>query len=230
MREGGLAMNALPKPEPPGEEPLSDVSAPSAERQLASYRQLVETAHLLLMGGSLAEVLNRVADALQRLIPFDALTIYVSDNERRLLFPVLARDAWADSVLSSGATPFGTGIIGWVAEHLEPVHIAHDQDDPRKIQIPGTPEETEAIVGIPLIARETFRGVFAIYREGGRDFSQEEFTLAQLFADQASLAIDSAAAHDALSASARTDSVTGLYNHRFFHEQLRAELNRGHRY
>jgi diguanylate cyclase (GGDEF)-like protein len=223
-------MNALPRPEAAGEEPLADVSVLSAERQLASYRQLVETAHLLLMGGSLAEVLNRVADALQRLIPFDALTIYVADNERRLLFPVLARDAWADSVLSQGATPFGTGIVGWVADHLEPVNIAHDVNDPRLRQIPGTPDEPEAIVVMPLIARETFRGVFALYREGGRNFSADEFALAQLFADQASLAIDSAAAHDALSASARTDSVTGLYNHRFFHEQLRAELNRAHRY
>ena len=223
-------MNALPRPDAAGEEPLVDVSVPSVERQLASYRQLVETAHLLLMGGSLAEVLNRVADALQRLLPFDALTIYVADNERRLLFPVLARDAWADSVLSQGATPFGTGIMGWVAEHLEPVNIAHDANDPRLRQIPGTPDQPEGIVVIPLIARETFRGVFALYREGGRDFSEDEFALAQLFSDQASLAIDSAAAHDALSASARTDSVTGLYNHRFFHEQLRAEINRAHRY
>ncbi len=117
-----------------------------------------------------------------------------------------------------------------MAEHLEPVNIAHDAKDARLIQIAGTPEEPEGIVVIPLIARETFRGVFALYREGGRDFSADEFALAQLFADQASLAIDSAAAHDALSASARTDSVTGLYNHRFFHEQLRAELNRAHRY
>src|SRR5262249_21779710 len=97
-------------------------------------------------------------------------------------------------------------------------------------QVPGTPEDPEAMIAIPLMARGEFHGVFAIYREGTIDFTEEEFALAQVFADQAALAIDSAKAHDALEASARTDSVTGLGNHRYFPEHLRADLTRGHRY
>src|SRR4051794_32204588 len=78
--------------------PLSPV-----ERELASYRQLVETAHLLLARGSLQDVLNRVADALERLISVDTLAIYTADNDRRVLHPALARGAWSDVMLE---TPF----------------------------------------------------------------------------------------------------------------------------
>src|SRR4051812_22760635 len=199
-----------------------------AERQLASYRQLVEVAHLLLVHGSLDEVLNRVGDALQRLIAVDAMTIYVADTERRVLEPVLSRDDWADEIMAD-PIPYGRGLLGWVAENLEPIHLTHRelQLDTRAVQVPGTPVEPESVIMLPLVGRGVFRGAFAIYRLGEEDFADDEFALAQVFADQAALAIDSARAHDALEASARTDSVTGLWNHRYFHEHLRAELNRG---
>jgi diguanylate cyclase (GGDEF)-like protein len=200
---------------------------PAGEHQLESYRLLVETSHLLLERGSLEEVLTRVADALAKLLSYDAVTIYTADPERRLLYPVLSHDPWADALMRE-PVPYGRGLVGWVAEHREPANVDHN--DPRLYQVPGTPVEPESLIVIPLVARGELCGVFAVYREGTVMFTEDEFSLAQIFADQAALAIESARAHDALEARARTDSVTGLANHRFFHEELRAELNRGHRY
>ncbi|HZK50629.1 MAG TPA: diguanylate cyclase, partial [Actinomycetota bacterium] len=60
-------------------------------------------------------------------------------------------------------------------------------------------------------------------------FSREEFEIAKRFGDAAALAIDNAHRRAELELAAQTDSLTGLYNHRHFHERLRAELNRASR-
>src|SRR5207302_4199341 len=47
---------------------------------------------------------------------------------------------------------------------------------------------------------------------------------AKRFADAAALALDNAQIRARLEHQAQTDPLTGLYNHRYFHERLRAEL------
>ncbi|MDX6476644.1 MAG: hypothetical protein QOH95_2155, partial [Gaiellaceae bacterium] len=53
--------------------------------------------------------------------------------------------------------------------------------------------------------------------------------LAKWFGDAAALALDNAQIRARLEHLAQTDSLTGLYNHRFFHERLRSELTRASR-
>ena len=97
--------------------------------------------------------------------------------------------------------------------------------------VPGTPaDEPEALVSVPLIARGHTKGALNVYRLGeDASFTQEEFELAQLFGDAAALALDNAQVKARLEHQASTDSLTGLYNHRTFHERLRAELTRASR-
>jgi len=103
--------------------------------------------------------------------------------------------------------------------------------DPRTKTVPGTPpDEAEALITVPLIARDLVKGVLNIYRLGEEaSFSDEEFELTTRFADAAALALDNAQIRARLEYQAQTDSLTGLYNHRYFHERLRAELTRANR-
>jgi diguanylate cyclase (GGDEF)-like protein len=102
--------------------------------------------------------------------------------------------------------------------------------DPRVAVIPGTPNEPEAIIVVPLIARGALKGALNIYRLGeNAAFAEHEFELAKWFGDAAALALDNAQIRARLEHLAQTDSLTGLYNHRFFHERLRAELTRASR-
>ena len=102
--------------------------------------------------------------------------------------------------------------------------------DSRVAFIPGTPAEPEALVSIPLIARGALKGALNIYRLGETaSFDEDEFELAKWFGDAAALALDNAQVRARLEHQAQTDSLTGLYNHRNFHERLRAELMRASR-
>jgi diguanylate cyclase (GGDEF)-like protein len=192
-----------------------------------SYRRLADVFHVVLSEQQLDAVLERIADTLGDLIPFDAFTIYQADEARRVLIPLMSRDKWADEIM--GDQPlYGEGITGWVVENREPQLVNQAQLDPRVKVVPGTPpDEPEALISVALVARGTVKGALNVYRLGDdANFTEEEFELAQRFGDAAALALDNAQVRAGLELEAQTDSLTGLYNHRYFHDRLRAELNR----
>jgi diguanylate cyclase (GGDEF)-like protein len=196
---------------------------------IESYRRLAEVFHHVLSEQDLDNLLDRIADTLAELVPYDALHVYEADNTRRELVPKLARTEWADEVMRT-RPGFGQGIIGWAVANREPVLANKAHLDPRVAMVPGTPAEPEALISIPLIARGALKGALNIYRIGeDASFDNDEFELAKWFGDAAALAFDNIQVRASLEHEAQTDSLTGLYNHRFFHERLRAELMRAAR-
>src|SRR3954467_9957383 len=213
---------------PDGESTVSE--APRPDVLVQPSRQLPDFFHDILSEHSLDNLLDRIADTLAELVPHDTLSIYQADETQSLLTPVLARDKWAEKIMES-RSQFGEGITGWAALHREPVRTNQAHLDPRTKTVPGTPpDEPEALITVPLIARDVVKGVLNIYRLGEHaSFSNEEFELATRFADAAALALDNAQIRARLQYQAQTDSLTGLYNHRYFHERLRSELTRASR-
>jgi diguanylate cyclase (GGDEF)-like protein len=194
-----------------------------------SYRRLAEVFHHVLSEQNLDNLLDRIADTLAELVPYDALHIYEADNASRELVPRLARTEWADEVMRT-RPGFGQGITGWAVVNRRPVLSNKAHLDPRVVIVPGTPVDPEALISIPLVARGSLKGALNIYRVGeDAAFDHEEFELAKWFGDAAALALDNIQVRTTLEHQAQTDSLTGLYNHRFFHERLRAELTRAAR-
>src|SRR5207245_4976253 len=116
------------------------------------------------------------------LIPHDTLTIYEADEAQEVLTPVLARDQWVDEIMRT-TLRFDEGITGWAASRREPALVNQAHLDPRVRFVPGTPNDPEALISIPLIARAQIKGVLNIYRVGdeGR-FSEGGVELAERFA------------------------------------------------
>src|SRR5512146_428743 len=207
-------------------------SAKDGSALVESYRRLADVFHDVLAEQSLDTLFDRIADALADLVPHDSLTIYEADEPRRLLTPVWARDKWADKILAD-TCPFGDGLTGWGVEHREPVRVNQAHLDPRVMTVAGTPaDEPEALITIPLIARGSIKGALNVYRLGETaSFDDDEFELAKRFGDAAALALDTAQLRARLEHQAQTDPLTGLYNHRAFHERLRralADASRSH--
>jgi diguanylate cyclase (GGDEF)-like protein len=192
-----------------------------------SYRRLAEVFRDVLSERNLDALLDRLADTLAELVPYDALTIYRADDAARVLVPVLARDRWATQILQS-PIGYGIGLTGLVAERREALLVQAVHLDPRAELVPGTPEdEPESLISVPLVARGRLKGTLNVYRLGeNASFTAEDFEIAERFGDAAALALDNAETHARLEHQAQTDSLTGLYNHRVFHERLRAELAR----
>src|SRR2546421_11758476 len=198
---------------------------PDGTALVESYRRLAAVFHDVLGEQRLDALLDRIADALAELVPHDSLTIYEADEPRRVLQPVWARDKWADKILAD-QVPFGVGLTGWGVAHREPVRVNQAPRDPRTATVAGTPaDEPEALITIPLIARDSIKGALNIYRLGEEAaFDTDESELAKRFGDAAALALDNAQIRARLEHQAQTAPLPGLYNHRMFHERLRIAL------
>ena len=211
-----------PSAEPEPRPQMSLVSSGAAE----PYRRLAEVFHDVLSEESPAALLERIADTLTELIPYDDVHIYEADVAKRELIPVLVRSKWESEVMAATLS-FGQGITGWAVDHREPVLSNSAHLDPRVRIVPGTPNDPEALIAVPLVARGRLKGTLNIYRVGeDAAFTDDEFHLATRFGDAAALAMDNADIRARLEYQASTDALTGLYNHRAFHDRLRQEVMR----
>ncbi len=224
-----MAVNAALLPDPDPDPDLGRADAGRSEALVQSYRRLAAVFHEVLSEQRPEALLDRIADTLGELVPHQDLHIYEADEKRRQLVPVFAKGPWEEEVMAS-TIPYGQGITGWAVAHRSPVLSNEAHLDPRVEFVPGTPADPEALITVPLIARGSVKGALNIYRVGESvSFDDDEFELARWFADAAALALDNAQTRARLEHLAHTDSLTGLYNHRYFHERLRAELSRAGR-
>ncbi len=190
-------------------------------RRADSQRRLLEINERLLSTLDQAGVLETIADGLNDVVAYDNLSVYRADSQRRVMQPVLTREQHAAEV-GRYLIPFGRGLMGWAVEHSQPILANDALSDPRAVQIPGTPEDPEAVVVVPLLGEGEVLGALNVSRVGGPEvyFSESDFELIQLFAGQASIALRNADAHHAMSQRADTDALTGLANHGAFQRDL----------
>ena len=162
-------------------------------------------------------------------MPYDELVIYEADAARRKLVAVLVRSKWAQEIVDDEAS-FGVGITGWAVENREPVHTNEAHLDPRVRIVQGTPVDPEALIVVPLIARGELKGALNIYRVG----DDAEFDERRVRAREALRRRGRARARQrqeprAARAPGSDRRADRPLNHRYFHERLRAELQRASR-
>jgi diguanylate cyclase (GGDEF)-like protein/PAS domain S-box-containing protein/excisionase family DNA binding protein len=191
------------------------------ELRLAGQRRLLEVNSELLTTLDPVAVLDTIADLLKEVVAYDALTIYRVDRETGRRWAVIARDRFAEVILRE-QMPIGVGITGWAIDHRQAVLCNDALEDPRCVQIPGTPVEPESMLIVPLQLGGDVIGTLNVTRMGGIEshFTEYEFELTQLFGGQASIALQNAEAHLAMKVRADHDSLTGLGNHGAFQRDL----------
>ena len=87
-----------------------------------------------------------------------------------------------------------------------------------------------SLLAVPIQTKETVLGVFVSVASEAQVFTDEDINTAMALADFTAIALENAALFAELQRSAITDSLTGVYNTRFFHEVLARETSRADRY
>ncbi len=204
-------------------EAFSEIRRQRAElhHRLESQRRLLEVNERLLSTLDPRGVLEMIADSLKAVVAYDALTIYKIDWTARVRRAVVARDRFAELILSHESA-VDDGLTGWAIRNSEAVLANDAHRDPRVMQIPGTPDEPESMIVCPLIGTGAVVGTLNVSRMGGDEahFTRDEFELVQLFAAQASIALRNAEAHGEMVTRAEHDALTGLRNHGAFQRDL----------
>jgi diguanylate cyclase (GGDEF)-like protein/excisionase family DNA binding protein len=191
------------------------------EQKVRGQRELLEITESILTTLDPPELLGTIADRLGQLIGSDNVAIELVDRGHGRLSPVVARGVDAE-YYSQEWDEGETGLATWVLDANEPALVTDEFNDPRISQPPTGPVHG-SLMCVPLRGREGAIGVMTLERVGqGRVFTEDEFELAQLFAAQASIALQNAEVHLAVRQRAQTDILTGLLNHGTFAQQLAA--------
>lgn len=90
--------------------------------------------------------------------------------------------------------------------------------------------EARSAMWIPLLCMDETIGLLGIFGIEPSKFSEEDLQTAELFASRISFPIHHARQRERLERLASTDGLTHLYNHRYFHERLSEEIDKGNRY
>ena len=201
------------------------------ERSLAlGYRRMAGLLRDVVAEQSVEAVLARVLATLRELIDCEDVVIWEPDGVDALRVALVDGDD--EEQMRSLRIPLGYGLTGKAAIERRLV-VSNDADvDPRAMLVPGTqPTPEEAIVCMPLLARDALLGVLTLYRQGSaRAFGEEEIELVADFAAVAALSLDNAKARSELELLATTDDLTGLANRRHFRGELERELEAARRY
>ncbi len=126
-------------------------------------------------------------------------------------------------------------IIAWLEKESEPLDLGKIDNLPK---LKGLwQEEKENLVKLdleilcPILAGGRLIGILALgKKQQGKLYSHEDIELVVGMARQASILIENARLYAQATIRANTDGLTGLYNHRHFHERLEQEIARGSRF
>jgi diguanylate cyclase (GGDEF)-like protein len=178
---------------------------------------------------SVDSVLTRVLATLRELVRCEDVVVWECLGDGELAVALVDGDD--EEAMRSLRIRFGEGLTGKAALERRAVASNDAHVDPAAGLVPGTQSTPEAIVCMPLLARDRLLGVLSLYRRGAsRAFAPEEIDLVADFAAVAALALDNARTRCELERLATTDELTGLPNRRHFQSELEREIATASRY
>lgn len=198
----------------------------TAELWASTLDALMDAASAVLTAESLEQTLMRVAQGLGRLVPFNDLTLYEIDWAAGMFVPMFAFGSYSEEVMAQRFS-LTRGITGATLREGRVRNVPRSDQDPAAETIPGTPEEPESIVCVPLEVAGRTIAMLNVYRYGeDPTFSDFEALIIERFGIIVALALDSARQRDLLRTQADTDELTGLLNRRAFNQRLDTLLQR----
>ena len=199
----------------------------AAQRRAEEADTLREASNAVTSALNLDHVLDQIITNLDKVVPFDSCTIFLRLGE--MLKVVAARGFEESEKLIGQMYPLNDQLTMESYTTRRAVVLADAQKDPR-FRGWGDSEHIHGWMGIPLIARGDVTGYLTIDSCSADVYTQEDSTLAQAFANQAAIAIENARLYEQTEQLATSNSLTGLFNRRYFFELARNEFYRARRY
>jgi len=214
---------------------MTDVT--NLEKKLSARRPdtvdtLMEIARTLASPRDISEILEQIMLQVSRLLNPKAWSLLLRDDETGDLEFAVAVSEVADK-LKGVRVPRGQGVAGWVAENGEALIIPDVGSDSRFAAEfdRAFSFKTRSLACVPLKCQNRVYGVIELINsmdEG--EFNLFDMQVLTTIADFAGIAISNERAMAQIKKLVITDDLTGLYNARYFFEQVETEVERAKRY
>ncbi len=180
---------------------------------------LAEVARRLQAEHDPTRILDIVTDLLPRFLPMSALAIFEADWDTDVLIPRVIAGQDIEG-LRDQTIPMSRGITGWAFTRGLPYICDNTVSHPAAGTVPGTEKDEgpESLLVIPLVAGDQRIGVLDVWRAGVNQFTTRDLEHCGLVAHLTAAAWHNAQLYRELEDRARTDSLTGLHNMRWWDE------------
>jgi diguanylate cyclase (GGDEF)-like protein/putative nucleotidyltransferase with HDIG domain len=197
---------------------LASIAAARQEVQL-----LFELTQDLGNSLSLDETLSVVSMRLKKMVPYDAIAVYVSRG--KVLIPHYVNGE-NYRLFSSLEIPIGEGLSGWVAENIKSILNGNPSVEAGYLNDPAKFSTLRAALSVPLEGVNGVIGALTLYRADKDAFSRDHLRILLAITSKVSLAVENALRFQLAEDSATTDYLTGLPNARSLFLRLDSELAR----
>lgn len=193
-------------------------------KRLTILTDIVKTANSILEP---RKVIELIMGKIQQLIPSEAWSMLMVDEERReLTFELALGEKGKD--LSALRVKIGEGVAGWVAQTGQPTIVNDAASDPRftgKFDS-KTQFRTRSILCAPLISRGRTIGVVEIINRLGGRFTQSDLDILLTLVEPCAIAIENAVLFQRAEQLTITDDLTKLFNSRYLNLYISREIKR----
>jgi diguanylate cyclase (GGDEF)-like protein len=173
------------------------------------------------------ETVDRILEQLKQVVPYDTASVQLLDGNE---LEVIGGSGFADPKAVIGirfAVP-GDNPNTRVIETEKPYLLPEVGDVYDAFKKPPH-DHIHSWLGVPLIFQKRVIGLLAIDSATPNQFTQENITLAAVFADQVSVALENSRIYERAQNQAITDPLTGVYNRRGLFQVGEFELLRARR-
>jgi diguanylate cyclase (GGDEF)-like protein len=198
--------------------------AQTTARRLAILTDVVKTANSILEP---RKVIELVMEKIRQLIPSEAWSLLMVDEERQELVFEAARGAKGRD-LAAFRIRIGEGVAGWVARSGEATIVNDAARDPRFTRRVDarTQFETRSILAAPLVSRGRTIGVLEIINKLRGRFTRQDLALVLTLVEPCAIAIENATLFQRTEQLTITDDLTRLFNSRYLNLYLGREISR----
>ncbi|HEY3744547.1 MAG TPA: HD domain-containing phosphohydrolase [Bryobacteraceae bacterium] len=214
------SMRAMTAPE----EAVDFLSAIASARH--EVQELFELSQELGNSLSLAETLSLVASRMKRLIPHEAIALYVQKDGKLEAEYVQGENA---KLFQSLRIPLGEGLAGWVAQHERAIINGNPAVEPGYLNDPSKFTNLRSALAIPLNGVNGFVGVLALYRSEKDAFRKDHLRILQAIGSKLAVSVENARKFLVAESLSATDELTGLPNLKSMFVRFDAELARSKR-
>jgi diguanylate cyclase (GGDEF)-like protein len=180
------------------------------------------------MGNSLSldDTLSVLAVRLRKLVPFDAMAVYLRRDDQLVPEFVSGENS---KLFGSLRIPIGQGLSGWVAENSKPIVNGNPSVEPGYLNDASKFSTLRSALALPLEGLNGVVGVLALYHNEKDAYSKDHLRILQAISSKLSLSVENALRFMQAETSATTDFLTELPNARSLFLHLDSELMRAAR-
>src|SRR5207253_2382937 len=207
------------------------------EEQVHRAELLSELIRLFSSSLQIDELLDRVVSKSTEVLGDTAFIVLSGDNGQIKLESASSKDRdrlvkMLITTVNLGGEALNGELLSGVLTRRQPVVISNLQQTNISEEMRAFVEKYAlvSLLAVPIQTKEVVLGAFISLATEAGSFGTDDVATASALADFTAIALENAGLFAELQRSAITDSLTGAYNTRFFHEVLGRETARADRY